>query len=642
MRSAVAWLLGACCLAAAALGAPLGASEQILRFESAIEVQSDGALEVEETITVRAEGYDIRRGIFRDIPVRYQEDHGLYRHVGLTLLEVKRDGRPEPHFTERIGDFLRIYAGEESVFLRPGDYTYSFRYRTTRQIRFFADFDEVYWNATGNFWTFPIVRAAATVTLPEGARILQHAAYTGRFGESERDYEAALLSDNSIRFETTRLLRPGEGLTVAVAFPKGIFAEAGETTRVLWSLWDNLGLVILALGATGVGGYFYATWHRVGRDPKGGIVIPLFQPPTGLSPAAASYVHYQGFPAAGGSALRAFIAAIMSLAVKRLIRIDDTDGTVALEAAAKDRPRLPGGEAVIMTDLLGSRDRFEFDTANGKKLQEAQGRFRSAILKEHEGVFFRHNRGFFTIGALISAAALAAFAFLSRPREEDVVILVAMFAAAAGGAVLLSMGARRILGWLPGGGSIAAGVLYTALGAVILVFLGSQIAGLGNAFPILAAVAVIAIALMNVAFFHLLRAPTNVGRKVMDEIEGFRLYLSVAEAAWMNMPRAPEMSPELFEAYLPYAVALGVEKPWSDAFEEHMARIMPGSEQGSSYRPDWYSGDWSSGSLGRATSGMVSSLSSSMSASMPSSSSSGSGGGGSSGGGGGGGGGGGW
>jgi hypothetical protein len=73
-----------------------------------------------------------------------------------------------------------------------------------------------------------------------------------------------------------------------------------------------------------------------------------------------------------------------------------------------------------------------------------------------------------------------------------------------------------------------------------------------------------------------------------------------------------------------------------------MARIMPDAEAGAIYRPDWYRGNWSSGSLGRATSAMVSSISSSMSAAMPSSSSSGSGGGGSSGGGGGGGGGGGW
>ena len=109
MRNAVAWLVGLCLLVAG-FGGPLAASERILRFESAVEVLSDGALEVEETIFVRAEGSAIRRGIYRDFPFRYSDGSGLVRKVGFTLHEVRRDGRPEPHFTEYIGDHLRIYA----------------------------------------------------------------------------------------------------------------------------------------------------------------------------------------------------------------------------------------------------------------------------------------------------------------------------------------------------------------------------------------------------------------------------------------------------------------------------------------------------------------------------------------------------
>jgi hypothetical protein len=101
MRAALAWLLGACLLLTAAHGAPIAAREQILRFASAIEVEPGGALLVEETITVSAEGNAIRRGIFRDLPIRYPAGSGLVRQVGFTLLDVRRDGRPEPHFTER-------------------------------------------------------------------------------------------------------------------------------------------------------------------------------------------------------------------------------------------------------------------------------------------------------------------------------------------------------------------------------------------------------------------------------------------------------------------------------------------------------------------------------------------------------------
>jgi hypothetical protein len=376
-------------------------------------------------------------------------------------------GRPEPHHTERVGDHLRIYAGEESTFLRPGEYTYTFRYRTTRQIRHFADYDEVYWNATGNFWTFPINRAVATVTLPDGATVVQHAAYTGRVGEAGNDFAVTARGDRSMTFETTRVLAPGEGLTVAVAFPKGIVPEAGGLSRFLRALWDNVGILILGFGAVGAGAYYYTTWDRVGRDPQKGIVIPMFVPPSGLSPAAMSYVHYQGFAAAGGSALRAFIAALMSLAVKRRLEIDDDGDTVVLNRTGGARDALPGGEAVIMDSLLFGGS-FAFTKANGETIKNVQKNFRSAILREHEGVFFRDNFSYFVIGAGLCVAALAAFAFLSRPTEDEVVVLVATFAAAAGGAFVLSMGARRVLGWLPGGGSVLFGILLTIAGAFIL------------------------------------------------------------------------------------------------------------------------------------------------------------------------------
>jgi uncharacterized membrane protein YgcG len=416
-------------------------------------------------------------------------------------------------------------------------------------------------------------------------------------------------------------------------------SEAGGLARFLWALWDNVGILILGFGAAGAGAYYYKTWDRVGRDPQKGIIIPMFAPPAGLSPAAVSYVHYQGFATAGGSALRAFIAALMSLAVKRLMEIDDDGKTVTLKRIATAREPLPGGEHVIMDSLLFGGS-FAFTKANGETIKLVQTKFRSAILREHEGVFFRNNFNYFAIGAGLCVAALAAFAFLSRPTEDEVVVLVATFAGAAGGAFVLSMGARRVLGWLPGGGSVVFGLLLTIAGAFILASGAAALIAYSEMIPLLAALVVAIIALVNVTFFHLLRAPTIVGRKVMDEIEGFGLYLSVAEAEWMNMPKAPEMSADLFEQYLPYAVALGVEKPWSDAFEGHLRRIMPADAAKRAYRPRWYHGDWSSRSLGRATSGMVSSLSSSMTVAMPSSS--GSGGGGSSGGGGGGGGGGGW
>jgi uncharacterized membrane protein len=134
----------------------------------------------------------------------------------------------------------------------------------------------------------------------------------------------------------------------------------------------------------------------------------------------------------------------------------------------------------------------------------------------------------------------------------------------------------------------------------------------------------------------------------MDQLDGFKLYLETAESDRLNL-QAPELTTERFEALLPYAVALNVEKPWSEAFSAALSRAHPGdADPMSHYHPNWHSGSrWSSTDFSSAVATTVSSASSAFASAVPVSSgssgfSSGGGGGGSSGGGGGGGGGGGW
>ena len=128
---------------------------------------------------------------------------------------------------------------------------------------------------------------------------------------------------------------------------------------------------------------------------------------------------------------------------------------------------------------------------------------------------------------------------------------------------------------------------------------------------------------------------------IMDEIDGFKMYLDTAEQDRLDRMRSPALTPEVFEAFLPYAYALGVENNWCQRF----AREIPEEvRQKSGYHPGWYSGRFHGiNALNHLGDDFGSSFSSAISsASSPPGSSSGSGGGGFSGGGGGGGGGGGW
>ena len=178
-----------------------------------------------------------------------------------------------------------------------------------------------------------------------------------------------------------------------------------------------------------------------------------------------------------------------------------------------------------------------------------------------------------------------------------------------------------------------------------LPFVAGELVGVG-AFFLIAGVGfglvVAALVATNVAFFEWLKAPTVEGRKLLDQIAGLRLYVGVAERDDIARARdAPPMTVEEFEKFLPYALALGVEKTWADRFA---AAVGPAAAAAAAGAMVWYQGNTGGlSNLDSFSSGLGSSLSGAISSSSTApGSSSGSSGGGSSGGGGGGGGGGGW
>ena len=219
VRIRLARTLFAALLAAAASLAPARAAEEIRLFESAIEIAPDGELTVTETIQVKAEGQQIRRGIFRDFPSTFEDAEGRVHRNSFDLVSVTRDGQKDGSRIERGSRFLRVYVGKEDVLLDPGVYTYRLTYRSDRQIRRFDDHDELYWNVTGTEWAFPILSAQAEVTLPGDATAEGTTYFTGAYGSRDQHARATTLDGgHRVLFETTRPLGPREGLTIAVKF----------------------------------------------------------------------------------------------------------------------------------------------------------------------------------------------------------------------------------------------------------------------------------------------------------------------------------------------------------------------------------------------------------------------------------------
>jgi uncharacterized membrane protein YgcG len=624
----------------AALAAPVWAEERITSFVSDVTVNADASLNVRETISVTAEGDVIKRGILRDFPTIYTDRSGQRVTVGFEVLGVKRDGRAEPYALESLSNGTRIRIGDKDVFLRPGEYRYEITYRTTRQIGFFADYDELYWNVTGNGWTFPIERARVMIRLPEGASIRQHAEYTGRAGVAGSDARAVSASGNFYEAETTRRLGPEEGFTVAVNWQKGIVAPPSDSQKLGWWMSDNAGFFALALGLLASAGYFLFAWSRVGRDPEKGTVIPLFAPPKGMGPACVRYVSRYGSDEKG------FAAALVGLGVKGRVRItDDDDGfSITRLAEPADRKPLTESERALYQALPAGTT--ELKQANHARVGAAKRALETALRQEYDGSVFLRNFGWFAGGLALSVLFLLAGAFL-LPAGEGIVGLFAIGWTGVWWGVILAAG------WASLKGVMAARGLWRKIsslfGLVFLIpFVGAGLIGPGlilaqggfsPALTVLIGTAIV-LGLLNVIFYQLLRAPTEMGQKLLDQIEGFRLYLSTAEEERLKVLHPPEKTPELFERYLPYALALDCENEWNAKFAAVLAAAAAAGVAG----PAWYSGrHWDWGRSGGFTDSIGRSLAASAAAaSTAPGKSSGSRGGGFSGGGGGGGGGSGW
>ncbi|MEO8193487.1 MAG: DUF2207 domain-containing protein [Gemmatimonadales bacterium] len=556
---------------------PLAAQERILSYDSEIDVRKDASIDVTERITVRAEGQQIRRGIYRDFPTRYRDRFGNRVRVDLQVLGVERNGNTEPWFTERMSNGIRINTGDDSFLTVPAEYTYTIRYRTTRQLGFFADHDELYWNAIGTGWIFPIERGSVEVRLSAPVPIdKMHAeAYTGPQGAKGADYVAEFPAPGVARYRLTRPLGPQEGFTIVLSFPKGLVHEPTQSERLQWFLKDNRGVLVALAGLILLLFYTVTQWRRVGRDPQKGVVIARYEPRDGQTPAGLRFLQRMGYD------MRCFTADILALAVGGHVGINHEDKFLKdewrLDRTSSPSSTTPSPAQERLLDLIfgGGKESLVLKNTNAARISSAREAHRKALDGEFQPRYFKRNARKVAIAWLI-AIATGVVAFITS-----------------------------------GGFGIPAIIAVSFLMLVTLI-----------------------------VFTRLIRAPTLEGRALLDEIEGLKLYMSVAERqelASMRGPDEPVLDAKRYEAMLPYAVALDVEDAWTEKFT-----VAAGAAAAAAAASNmtWYSGRGSFSNLGDFSSAIGSSLSSSISsASNPPGSSSGGGGGGSSGGGGGGGGG---
>ena len=548
-------------------------TERVINFHADIIIDTTGMIRVTESIRVFANGYDIQRGIVRSIPVYRTDKFGIKKKMKIDVISVICNGRYEKYKTKNAGRDKEIYIGNPDVYLEPGIYNYIIIYESAGQIGFFDDYDELYWNVTGNDWVFPIERASACITLPENVKCMEKSCYTGLHGSTEMlcsSYE----EENKVCFVTEHWLAAREGLTVAASFPRDIIKRPPPPTpfELFWGKYKYHISALICLLIFGI--FFYSTWLRVGKDPEKPVVIPAFNPPDGRSPAVTRYLYKRRCDN------KAFTATLVGMAVKKAIRISNVAKQYTLEPIER-KENLSGEEKRIYDTLFPDNKSLTVTDKNHKIFTTAMINLTESLQSSWNlKNYFLKNLKYVASGAVLILGLIILYVVIVGDiTSEAIVLFTVPFIGLAFMLLTLNKFGNSCLSY-------------------IFKFIGFAVFGIPSLLMSAAAFMIVLVMLKDSwvigtyvftlfvcygIYVYLIQAPTKLGAQTASELEGFKMYLKTAEEHRLNFLTPPEHSPELFEKLLPYAIALDVENEWEKKFTDLLKQF--------NYNPDWYDSD---------------------------------------------------
>ena len=518
MRRRILWLT--CLLALAALcGTPAAARSFVIeRFDVTVVVNADGTIVVSETIRPRFSGS--WNGIYRDIPVEYRTPQGFNYTLLLDVQSVTdENGSSLKYEISRQRHYRRIKIWIPGA--RDATRTLLLRYHVRNGLKFFEDHDELYWNVTGDEWEVPIEAAAANILLPQNATGVRALAFTGSYGSREKEADLEI-AGNAVRLKMRRELAFHEGLTAVVGWDKGIVREPTAADNAAMFLRSNWPLFI----PMGVFAVMFWLWYTRGRDPRLRPISVQYAPPEGLTPAEI------GTLVDNSADMRDITATLVDLAVRGFVLIEEKEESKLLGLLSNTEYvfhlRKPSAE-------WGALKEHEREVLNGVFSGGSDNRVE---LSDLENKFYKKLPG---IRDSIYRALLSRRYYSSRPDKVKQFYVV-------GGIV-----AGFLLFW---GGGMMSAKLGIAIGAF--------------------AAAAIVSGMIILIFGWFMPARTMAGAQALEGALGFEEFLGRVEAPRMD---AIVRTPEMFEKFLPYAMALGVEKKWAGAFENIYRQP-----------PEWYRG----------------------------------------------------
>jgi uncharacterized membrane protein YgcG len=553
--------------------APCEAREEILSYDVDATLRTDGVMVVRETIKVNVENRKIRHGITRSYPVRQRVGEKGLRHYTFKMLSTQLDGEPVPHAVSTGGGYMAAVAiGSAKTTVSKGIHTYELVYESDGHVRFLDEHDEIFLNAIGTDNAFRVNTAFFQLHLPAGALVQKTDGFTGRRGSQEKAFEQV----GQTSFRTTRVLRPGEAFTVAVAWNKGVINQKRSIPNLVAEYRDPISIALGLLFAA----VSFLFWWRKRRNPI--TVYPRFSPPEGYSPGALATFRSQGKTAVVISDM--VWTSVWGWSTLESAKEKTKPCYCRADPRKESRSWHYAASGKIRNLILGDNERISIGaTPQFRKILKS-------LEKEHEAEVADLQR----LGSLLPLALpLLAFALFwllmnfcyheGYASRDGALLTLFMWS------VITLIGTAFLGFWLKHKASSALG----AIGAVLVQLVPACLFYaltliVSDCDWALVIPVMVSLAAPLGAFFFPVCIMTDKGRQIDAHLSGLQMYIETAEKNRLAAINAPDDTLEKYEEILPYAIALGCAEAWQKRFEALLSE--------SDYKPAWADRDFARGS----------------------------------------------
>jgi len=300
-------------------------SEQINSFDVDIYIPDSGVVRVEENIEYQFPAGE-RHGIIRKIPYKYKLGRNNY-NLRIDVRGVTDfEGNAYKYRVNESNGNLEIKIGDPDKTVT-GIKDYRIEYFVKKVLRDFDEYDEFFWNVTGNEWNLPIVKSSAHIYFEADIPSeLKMECFTGRFGSTDKNCTFNS-SPDSVVYKSDGELNPYQGISIVLGFPKGIVKGPSRLQEWLWFIRDNLIYTVPFFTAL----ILFFIWSKFGRDPYKNMPIAVrYEPPPDLTPAEAGTLYDEK------ADMIDLTSTVIDLAVRGYLRIEEIETTKYLFLSDRD------------------------------------------------------------------------------------------------------------------------------------------------------------------------------------------------------------------------------------------------------------------------------------------------------------------